>query len=73
MSTTPVRPDDSIPYGIGFRYRLGNSSMGGQWVEIYAMDWFYIYARGIDNHQADLKIPRWKFDDIVADYVEVPL
>ena len=59
--------DNWAPLEVGVRFRLGNSDHADQWVEIYALDSKYVYARGIGNHIADLKIERWKFDDVVSD------
>lgn len=68
MALEPVPPDNWAPLEIGYRFRLGNSDEAGQWVVIYDIDSKYVYARGIDGHIADLKIPRWKFDDVVSDH-----
>lgn len=65
MTTEIPVPDDVLPLAIGAKYMIGSSSGGSQWVEIYAMDFDYVYARGIENNHADLKIPKWKFDDVV--------
>lgn len=67
MALEIVPPDNWAPLELGYKFRLGNSDEGTQWVEIYALDEKYVYARGIENHIADLKIPRWKFDDVVSD------
>jgi hypothetical protein len=68
FDTQEVRPDDSIPFVVGWRYQIGNSVMGGQWVEIYQLTATKVYARGVDNNHADIVLPRWKFDDVVGDY-----
>lgn len=66
MATTPVRPDNSIPIIEGQTYKIGNSEMGGQWVVIVEIVAGKVHAIGIESNIADLRIPLWKFDDIIA-------
>lgn len=61
---TPI-PDDVLPLEIGRLYYIGSSDGGCQLVEIYAMDFKYVYARGVEGNLADLQIPKYKFDDVV--------
>lgn len=65
----PVRPDGVVPLVVGYKYKL-KPNTGGQWVEIVSADTKNVYVRGIGNHRMPLtEIPRWKFDDQVAEYV----
>lgn len=66
MATAPVRPDNSIPIIEGQTYKIGNSEMGGQWVVVVKVVEGKVHAVGIESNIADLWIPLWKFDDIVA-------
>ena len=69
MAAEIVKPNDALPMAVGWMYRLGNADTGGNWVRIVAMDFYYVYAVGVDNHKARVVIPRWRFDDIVDDYI----
>lgn len=75
MTTTIPIPDDTLPLEVGAWYMIGSSSGGNQWVEIYAMDYKNVYARGVEGNFADLTIPRWKFDDVVnrERYIPAPI
>ena len=68
LNTQPVRPNNVVPLAVGWRYQIGNSVMGGQWIEITEITSTHIHARGVDNNHADIVLPRWKFDDVVGDY-----
>lgn len=68
LGVQEVRPDNSVPLNVGWRYQIGNSVMGGQWIEITELTSTHVYARGVDNNHADIVLPRWKFDDVVGDY-----
>jgi len=65
VTTQRVRPDNSIPLVIGAIYQL-TPDQGGQYVTIIDITRRYVYFRGIDHHIADLKVPVWKADDILA-------
>lgn len=67
MAVEPLPPNGWAPLEVGVQFRLGNSDLAGQWVEIVAVDSKNVYVKGINGHKADLVIPRWKFDDVVSD------
>lgn len=62
-----IHKNDNVALEVGRVYRLGNSSQGCDFVEIVAMDFTNVYAKGVGNNIADLVIPRWKFDDLVPE------
>ena len=65
--TVTKHVDNNVVLEVGKVYQLGNSSQGCDYVEIVAMDFNNVYAKGVGNNLADLVIPRWRFDDLVPD------
>lgn len=64
-----VTQNNNIPFVVGADYLItpGTGSQDS-WVRITNLTLLYVYAVGLDHHVADLKIPRWKFDDLVKEY-----
>lgn len=66
----PVRPDDIVPLVVGYKYKL-KPNTGNQWVVMVAIDSKNVYVEGVGNHKMPrTEVPRWKFDDQVAEYTE---
>lgn len=66
MTTIPSRPDDSIPLIVGYVYKFGNAFTGSNYVIITDIVDNVVFARGIGDTQADIEVPKYRFDDMVA-------
>lgn len=63
-----VGPDNIVPLVVGAEYLLTPGEASGDWVVITKLTRYYVYAVGVENNNADLKVPKWKFDDLVKQY-----
>lgn len=61
--------NDSIPVEIGWIYKLSPGGASSQWVEIVDIVRNNVSVKGIDNHKADWTLPRYRFDDIVSEWM----
>lgn len=68
MATIFVGPNNNIPLVVGGEYELTPGMASSNWVIITKIDLRNVYARGIDDTVADLKLPIWKFDDVMVAY-----
>lgn len=71
VSATKPRPNDTLPLVVGYLYLLTPGSPSTQWVELYALDQDYAYARGVYPNIADYKVLRTAFDDNIKEYIPV--
>ena len=55
----------TVPLILGAVYQL-IPSMGGQYVVLAAADKRYVYAKGFENHIADIKVRRYRWPEIVV-------
>lgn len=58
----------TVPLVVGAIYQL-IPSMGGQYVTLTHLDRKYAYARGVENHIADIKVRRYRWPEIVIKMV----
>ena len=68
MALTSRDTNNIIPLVVGGEYKLTPGEVSGDWVVITKLTSKYVYAEGIENNHADLKVPKWKFDDLVKQY-----
>jgi D-lyxose ketol-isomerase len=61
--------NDTLPIEPGWIYKLSPGGSSSQWVEVVDVIKNVVYVVGIDNHKADFTLPRYRFDDIVSEYV----
>lgn len=60
-----LRKDNSIPLIVGQTYQLGNDQ-SGNWVKIISIENGMVHAVGVELTIADMHVPVWKFDDLLA-------
>lgn len=68
MAATPLPPDNSVPFELGWHYLLAPGGSTGDWVEIVGLTPKTVTVKGVDNTIAEWSAPVWKFDDLVRDY-----
>lgn len=64
-----MQPNNTMPINIGWYYKLYPET-STNWVEVIDIADGYVYVRGVEDTIAAWHVPTWKFDDLIAEYME---
>lgn len=68
MTTTPVRPDGTIPVEVSWEYQLTTPG-SPDWVEVTDIVDGIVQVRGLYNTIAAWEVPISRFDDLMVSYI----
>ncbi len=60
--------NNQMPITIGGKYLLTPGVASSDWVIVTDIRGKWVYASGIDDNTASIRVPMWQFDDLVVEY-----